>query len=80
MTSDECKSVVSGIKMRVVVPTGIDGTRSQGSMYSGALASTGRREVQKRVSKVGLDNVRSVGEVSSIRKMMVPRNNNKRNK
>ena len=44
---DECKSVVSDIKMRVVVPTGIDGSRSQGSVCVSALASTGRQEVQK---------------------------------
>ena len=44
---DECKSVVSDIKMRVVVPTGIDGTRSQGSTCSDTLASTERREVQR---------------------------------
>ena len=44
---DECKSVVNDIKMRVVVPTGIDGTRSRGSVCSGSLASTERREVQR---------------------------------
>ena len=41
------KSVVSDIEMRVVVPTGIDGTRSRGSVCSGALASVKRREVQR---------------------------------
>ena len=65
---DECKSVVSDIEMRVVVPTGIDGSRSQGSMCSGSLANMGRREVQKRVSEVSLDNVRSVSEVNLVRK------------
>ena len=44
---DECKSVVSDIKMRVVVPTGIDGSRSRGSVCSGALASVERREMQR---------------------------------
>ena len=41
------KVVVSGIEMQVVVPIGIDGSRSQGSVCSGALASVERREVQK---------------------------------
>ena len=44
---DECKSVVSDIKMRVVVPTGIDGSRSQGSVCVSALANMGRQEVRK---------------------------------
>ena len=52
------KVVVSGIEMRVVVPTGIDGSRSQGSVCSGILATMEGQKVQK--SEWGdLNNVRS---------------------